>query len=150
MAAVKWCCPQCPGKVYDERDMCPIHVRPLVPQAVEPEVTPVTCRLALLFAGGRLDVPRDGLLVGRSLPACRKLPDMPTLTQISREKHARFYWEDDVLYVVDCGSTNGTYVEGVAAIQPLPLSPGAALRFAKDVRVDVVALDEFGMLSREE
>jgi pSer/pThr/pTyr-binding forkhead associated (FHA) protein len=144
--------------------MCHVHVRPLVPHEIdaqdieaqdvesqdEPEATAAGVRMALLFAGGRLDVPPDGLVVGRSSDACRRLPDMRTLDQISRHEHARFYWEDDVLYVVDCGSTNGTYVAGVPAVRPIPVSPGAALRFAKDVPVEVVALDEFGMLSRED
>jgi hypothetical protein len=166
VAAVIWYCQMCgPSKTYPERGRCELHVRPYVVLEPEPanEHAPVDevarespatqfapRRMALLLADGRVEVPPEGLLIGRSLPTCRDLPKMRTLTQISRDNQARLYWEEGVLYVVDGGSTNGTFVAGVAATRPLPLHPGAALRFGEDVQVEVVELDDLGMLIREE
>jgi hypothetical protein len=158
MATLMWHCPVCTDDVPDRlaRGDCPTHRVPLIPReepaAPEPEraAAPETAprRIALRLAGGRVDVPGDGLLLGRSLPPLRKLPEMPGLTQISRTAQARLYWEAGELYIVDAGSTNGTFVDDVRADDPLPLRPGSRLRFAEDVPVEVVELDELGMVKR--
>jgi hypothetical protein len=158
MATLMWHCPVCPDDVPDRpaRGDCPTHRVPLIPreESAAPEPGPAVAleaaprRIALRLAGGRVDVPRDGLLLGRSLPPLRGLPEMAGLTQISRTAQARLYWESDELYIVDAGSTNGTFVDDVRADRPIPLRPGSRLRLAEDVPVEVVELDELGMVKR--
>jgi FHA domain len=161
MAAVIWYCPVCPDDTPagPVRGNCAAHRVPLIARSEQaeerPAATPVPAaravassapRMALRIAGGRVEVPADGLLLGRSLPPLLGLPEMAALTQVSRTTQARMYWEASVLYVVDAGSTNGTFVDDVSADHPLPLVPGARLRFGEDVLVDVVQLDEHGMV----
>lgn len=156
MATVTWYCPVCPddAPASPARGTCVVHRVPLIarsegaeePAASTPAAATPQARIALRIAGGRVDVPADGLLLGRSLPPLRGLPGMAALTQVSRRTQARLYWEAGVLYVVDAGSTNGTFVDDVCAEHPLPLVPGARLRFGEDVQVEVVQLDELGMV----
>jgi hypothetical protein len=166
MATVTWHCPVCPDDTPPSaaRGLCTIHRVPLVarseqpdrPAPAPPNVEPADDRpaagqrprIALRLAGGRVEVPEEGLVLGRSLPPLKGLPGMAALTQVSRYNQARLYWRADTLYVEDSGSTNGTYVDDVPAGRALPLVPGSRLRFGEDVPVEVLLLDELGMAVR--
>jgi hypothetical protein len=105
-----------------------------------------TQRIAIILGGFRTEVPSEGLLVGRALPPWRDVAAVRALTQVSRTTQARLFWQADTLHVTDAGSSNGTFMDGVRLTSPVPLRPGAALRFGLDVDVGVVGLDEYGMV----
>lgn len=103
-------------------------------------------RIAIILGGLRTEVPAAGLLVGRALSPWRDVATVRALTQISRTTQARLFWQAGTLYINDAGSANGTFLDGVRLTSPVPLRPGAALRFGLDVDVGVVELDEVGMV----
>jgi FHA domain len=115
------------------------------PEAAGPGPDRAPRRIVLALAGGQVEVPAAGLLVGRAVAPFRDLPGMQALRQVSRATQARLYWEGDTLYVVDAGSTNGTFVDDVQLTGPTPVRPGSRLRFGLDVPVEVTEVDEFGM-----
>jgi hypothetical protein len=101
--------------------------------------------VALRLLGELLELPPDGMELGRDAPRCADLPGMSDLTQVSRS-HARLSWRDNVLIVEDLRSLNGTFVNGEMVLEPRPLFPGQMLRLGQDVEVEVVELqfDEDG------
>jgi hypothetical protein len=103
-------------------------------------------QLALELLGRSVPVPPDGLVLGREERPLSELAGMAELTQVSR-RHARLSWLADRLYVEDCRSINGTYVDGEKVVTPQRVDPGQCLRLALDVEVRVVAVDtdEFGL-----
>ncbi|MFB8240148.1 FHA domain-containing protein [Kitasatospora purpeofusca] len=110
---------------------------------------PPVVRLALVVAGVLLPVRAEhrrgggGLAIGRDEPDCAAIPGLAGLDQLSRH-HARLRWTDGALYVEDLGSTNGTFVDGRRIEGPTRIGPGQRLRFALDLDVQVVEIDEFG------
>ena len=82
---------------------------------------PVTVKLAGRLLGG------EGAVIGRSPRHGSLLVDDSTL---SRE-HARMYVEDDAMYLLDLGSTNGTRVNGqpLDAGTPVAVRAGDAIEF---------------------
>ncbi|MFJ4091055.1 FHA domain-containing protein [Kitasatospora sp. NPDC089913] len=110
---------------------------------------PPVVRLALLVAGVLLPVAAEhrrgggGLAIGRDEPDCAAIPGLAGLDQLSRH-HARLRWIDGALYVEDLRSTNGTFVDGRRIEGPTRIGPGHRLRFALDLDVQVVEIDEFG------
>ncbi|WP_406095492.1 FHA domain-containing protein [Kitasatospora purpeofusca] len=110
---------------------------------------PTVVRLALLVAGVLLPVRAEhrrgggGLAIGRDEPDCAAVPGLAGLDQLSRH-HARLRWIDGALYVEDLRSTNGTFVDGRRIEEPTRIGPGRRLRFALDLDVQVVEIDEFG------
>lgn len=102
--------------------------------------------VALEFLGRTVQIPPDGLTIGREEPPLRDVPGMADLTQVSR-RHARLYWLADQLYIEDLGSTNGTFVDGDKVTTARRLAAGQKLRLGLDVAVGVVVeeLDEFGL-----
>ncbi|WP_328958168.1 FHA domain-containing protein [Kitasatospora purpeofusca] len=110
---------------------------------------PPAARLALVVAGVLLPVRAEhrrgggGLAIGRDEPDCAAIPGLAGLDQLSRH-HARLRWIDGALYVEDLGSTNGTFVDGRRIEEPTRIGPGRRLRFALDLDVQVVEIDEFG------
>ncbi|MDY0810695.1 FHA domain-containing protein [Kitasatospora purpeofusca] len=110
---------------------------------------PPVARLALVVAGVLLPVRAEhrrgggGLAIGRDEPDCAAIPGLPGLDQLSRH-HARLRWIDGALYVEDLRSTNGTFVDGRRIEEPTRIGPGCRLRFALDLDVQVVEIDEFG------
>lgn len=154
MATVIWRCPAC-GHESASRGWCPIDEERLEaeaaataagePEAADPGQDHAPRRIVLALAGGQVEVPTAGLLVGRAVAPFRDLPGMQALRQVSRTTQARLYWESDTLYVVDAGSTNGTFVDDVRVTGPTPVRPGSRLRFGLDVPVEVTEVDEFGM-----
>ncbi|HEU5028558.1 MAG TPA: FHA domain-containing protein [Spirillospora sp.] len=164
MATVTYRCPvdpDCPS-VSDRPAFCDDHVVPLEraamtapppepaadreapaepgPAAVARECPPV----ALVFRGRVLPVPADGLELGRDSPACAGVPGLAGLRQVGRH-HARLYWHEGVLTVVDLTSVNGTFVDGREVRVPEPVPVGSTLRLAQDVEIAVREIDEFGM-----
>ena len=80
---------------------------------------PVSVKIPGRLLGG------DGAVIGRSPRNSTLLIDDRTL---SRE-HARLFVDEDVLYLEDLGSTNGTRVNGrdLGAGAPVPVRPGDAI-----------------------
>ncbi|MFC5664534.1 FHA domain-containing protein [Kitasatospora misakiensis] len=122
------------------------------PERPAPQARPArqpAVRLALVVAGALLPVRAEhqrgggGLAIGRDEPDCAAIPGLAGLDQLSRH-HARLRWIDGALYVEDLGSTNGTFVDGRRIEAPTRIGPGQRLRFAMDVDVQVVEIDEFG------
>ncbi|MFJ8434690.1 FHA domain-containing protein [Kitasatospora sp. NPDC094019] len=118
------------------------------PQQPRPARAPVL-RLALIVAGVLLPVRAEhrrgggGLAIGRDEPDCAAIPGLAGLDQLSRH-HARLRWIDGALYVEDLRSTNGTFVDGRRIERATRIGPGCRLRFALDLDVQVVEIDEFG------
>ncbi|MEV6975912.1 FHA domain-containing protein [Kitasatospora sp. NPDC093806] len=116
--------------------------------ARQPSRQPVV-RLALVIAGALLPVRGEqqrgggGLAIGRDEPDCAAIPGLAGLDQLSRH-HARLRWINGELHVEDLRSTNGTFVDGVQVTGPTRVGPGQRLRFARDIDVQVIEIDEFG------
>jgi hypothetical protein len=102
-------------------------------------------QVALRLLGEQIEVPPDGMELGRDAPRSVDLPGMSDLLQVSRH-HARLFWRGSILYVEDLSSRNGTYVDGERVVEPRPLLAGQALRLA-DVGAQVVELtfDQYGL-----
>jgi len=153
MAAVMWVCPVggCPVR-QNRPGSCPDDLVQLVreepapePEGRTPDAEPAPASLALDCPWGQLvDVPAEGLEIGRSSPAFRG-GGIDRLDQVSRV-HARLLWRDGRLYVDDADSANGTYVNGaeVTPGKPVALAAGQELRLAEDVPCRIVQLNEFG------
>ncbi|MED7953024.1 FHA domain-containing protein [Streptomyces sp. BE303] len=114
----------------------------------EPAARPVV-RLALVIAGALLPIRGErrrggcGLAIGRDDRDCAAIPGLADLNQLSRH-HAELSWIDGVLHVRDVGSTNGTFVDDRPVTGPTVVWPGHRLRFAQDIDVQVIEIDEFG------
>ncbi|BAJ27084.1 MULTISPECIES: FHA domain-containing protein [Kitasatospora] len=107
-------------------------------------VRPAAPRLALVFAGTMLPLhPGRTLAIGRDDPDCAAVPGLAGLDQLSRH-HARLRWIDGVPHVEDLASTNGTFLDGCPVEGPTPVGPGDRLRFALDIDVQLIEIDEFG------
>lgn len=116
------------------------------PAGVTPDPCPASGparTFAIKLLGRLLPVPVGGLLLGREAPETRYLPGFADLRHVGR-KHARLYWHQDALYLVDLGSQNKTFVKGQPISQPVQLVPGEAFNLAGDAEVTVVELDENG------
>ena len=105
-------------------------------------------RLALVVGGALLPVRAEdhrggGLAIGRDEPDCAGIPGLAGLDQLSRH-HARLRWIDGALHVEDTDSTNGTFVDDRRVTGPTRVWPGHRLRFADDIDVQVIEIDEFG------
>lgn len=81
-------------------------------------------------------VPHDGFTIGRSDADREFIPDLDLaeyggLEKGVSRKHAAFRRGDDVLSIIDLGSANGTYLNGVrlSTNQPRILRDGDELRF---------------------
>jgi len=122
------------------------------PSPESPRTPPITTppvrrpHVTLELLGRTIQVPPDGIVLGREKPPLDALPGMAELTQISRT-HARLFWLADHLYVEDCESTNGTFVDGEKVTTRRRFAPGQRLRLGLDVDVLVTAVevDEFGL-----
>jgi FHA domain-containing protein len=143
---------------FDAPGFCPRHplrplraVRTVVPSAEPAAAAPAPApssrpEVSVTLLGRTVPMSGEGLRLGRETGPFADAPGMDRHTQISRA-HAEIYWVGDVLYVRDCCSTNGTYVDGERVDTPRRLVPGQRLRLGLDVAVTVVAeeLDEFGL-----
>jgi hypothetical protein len=160
MAAMTYRCPVDPAGCGDRSGpgYCDVHAGAMyevvrsVMRPPAPEAPPVTeppsqrPHVTLELLGRSVQVPADGVVLGREEPPLEAFPGMAELTQVSRT-HARLYWLAERLYVADCGSTNGTFVDGEKVTTARRLAPGQRLRLGMDVEVAVTAVevDEFGL-----
>lgn len=147
MAAVTWVCPTGGCQIRQDRPgSCPDCLVQLVREQPEPEAdvaAPTGFALDCPW-GQMIDIPAEGVEIGRSSPAFRGT-GIERYDQVSRV-HARLFWVDDRLHVDDLHSANGTFVDGaeVTAEEPMALSAGQELRLGLDVPCQIVQLNEFG------
>jgi hypothetical protein len=99
--------------------------------------------VSLLWPWGTEDV-RESLLVGRDPPAPPALVAKLSaggFDNVSR-KHAKLIVAEGKVSIVDMGSSNGTFVNGVRLQPnvPVELESGTKLRFASDLEVVVQAV----------
>ena len=73
----------------------------------------------LVDAAAQYPVTVNRCLIGRSAAADLSLP----ADTVSR-RHALLWQEDGATWIYDLGSANGTYVNGMAAAEPLAIEPG--------------------------
>lgn len=67
------------------------------------------------------------LVIGRSAHRSNLvLPD-----ELISRRHCRLYWENGTVHVEDLGSTNGTFIDGIAVTEAAPLSPSAKLQLGQ-------------------
>jgi FHA domain len=164
MAAMTYRCPIDPDAcgAYSAPGYCDRHptwaleqVRPSVAQPAgtgpaaavpEPAAGPAQRSVSVRILGRTVPVPAGGLPMGRAVGPLAEVPGVADLTQISRT-HAELYWLAGHLYVKDCGSTNGTFIDGEKVTTPRRVNPGQRLRLGLDVDVDLLGedLDEFGL-----
>lgn len=75
---------------------------------------------ALLIAPDHTyELTHNRAVVGRGSASDVVVPD-----DIVSRRHAMVWQEGDATWIVDLGSANGTYVDGVVATEPVPLSTG--------------------------
>jgi FHA domain len=80
------------------------------------------------LAGTRIPLTGSPVLVGRADDSTLVLTDDYVST-----RHARISQQDNVWYVDDLGSTNGTYLGQMRVTGPVPLEPGVPVRIGKTV-----------------
>ncbi len=79
-------------------------------------------------AGERAELDQAPLLIGRGPDAAIRLDD-----DYASTRHARVASSEDVWFVEDLGSTNGTYVGNVRITQPTTLTLGDQVRIGKTI-----------------
>ncbi|MFD4669278.1 FHA domain-containing protein [Lentzea sp. NPDC058450] len=162
MATLTYRCP-------DDPDGCPVSVSPgfcavhpatmLEPvraaafsgtqtTAEAPAEPPAGSPLTLRFLGQVIEVPAEGMEIGRETGPLASVPGMAELTQVSR-LHARIHLLNGHLYVSDEDSLNHTYVDGRRLTTSRRLEAGQVLRLGQDVELHVegARYDEFGLPS---
>jgi pSer/pThr/pTyr-binding forkhead associated (FHA) protein len=159
MATVTYRCPDdpdgCPSST--EPGFCGTHpattleaVRAAAFTVTEPEVVaePAAAPLTLRFTGRLIEIPAEGMEIGRETGPLASVPDMAELTQVSR-LHATIYPLNGHLYIRDERSLNHTYVDGRKLTVPRRLEAGQVVRLGRDVELHVegVRYDEFGLPS---
>jgi serine phosphatase RsbU (regulator of sigma subunit) len=77
-------------------------------------------------AGRRFVIGPAGASIGRTVPAEIVLPD----AEVSRT-HCRLVIRGEDLVIVDLGSTNGTFVDGIRITQPTKVAPGSVIRVGR-------------------
>ena len=78
--------------------------------------------------GTRIPLTAAPVLIGRADDSTLVLTDDYVST-----RHARIGQQDNVWYVDDLGSTNGTYLGHMRLAGPMPLEPGVPVRIGKTV-----------------
>lgn len=115
---------------------------PAMPAAGRPTPPAMPAPLASLLVragelrGRRLPIRSPAATIGRADSNDVVIAD-PSVSTV----HARLERREAVWSLTDCGSTNGTFVDGEAVSGETPLGPGATLRFG-DVSVLFEPLDE--------
>lgn len=72
-----------------------------------------------------LPVSVNRCLIGRSADA-----DVSIGVDSVSRRHAMLWQEDGATWMYDLGSSNGTFVDGVAAVEPVPVEYGQRITFA--------------------
>lgn len=80
------------------------------------------------LAGTRIPLAGSPVLIGRADDSTLVLDDDYVST-----RHARISQQDNVWYLDDLGSTNGTYLGQMRVTGPTPLEPGVPARIGKTV-----------------
>jgi hypothetical protein len=80
------------------------------------------------LAGTRIPLSGTPVLIGRADDSTLVLSDDYVST-----RHARISQHDNVWYLDDLGSTNGTYLGQMRLTGPVPLEPGVPVRIGKTV-----------------
>lgn len=80
------------------------------------------------LAGTRIPLGGSPVLIGRADDSTLVLDDDYVST-----RHARISQQDNVWYLDDLGSTNGTYLGQMRVTGPVPLEPGVPARIGKTV-----------------
>ena len=80
------------------------------------------------LAGTRIPLTGSAVLIGRADDSTLVLSDDYVST-----RHARISQHDNVWYLDDLGSTNGTYLGQMRLTGPVPLEPGVPVRIGKTV-----------------
>ncbi len=80
------------------------------------------------LAGTRVPLTGSPVLIGRADDSTLVLSDDYVST-----RHARISQQDNVWYLDDLGSTNGTYLGQMRITGPVPLEPGVPARIGKTV-----------------
>ena len=80
------------------------------------------------LAGTRIPLTGSPVLIGRADDSTLVLADDYVST-----RHARISQQDNVWYLDDLGSTNGTYLGQMRVTGPVPLDPGVPARIGKTV-----------------
>ncbi len=78
--------------------------------------------------GTRIPLTGSPVLIGRADDSTLVLTD-----DYASTRHARISQQDNVWYVDDLGSTNGTYLGQMRLAGPMPLEPGVPVRIGKTV-----------------
>ena len=78
--------------------------------------------------GTRIPLTASPVLIGRADDSTLVLTD-----DYASTRHARISQQDNVWYVDDLGSTNGTYLGQMRLAGPMPLEPGVPVRIGKTV-----------------
>ncbi|GLY47437.1 FHA domain-containing protein [Lentzea sp. NBRC 102530] len=158
MAPVIYRCPDDPGGCPSTLSpgFCAVHPATMLeavraaafttgetPAAAEPAEA-----LTLRFLGRLIEIPPEGVEIGRETGPLASVPGMAELTQVSR-LHATIYPLNGRLYVRDEDSVNHTYLDGRRVTVPRRLEAGQVLRLGLDVELQVegVRYDEFGLPS---
>lgn len=157
MATVSYRCPDdpdgCPASTGP--GFCATHpatmleaVRAAAFTVAETPAEPAAAPLTLRFLGRLVEIPPEGMEIGRETGPLASVPGMAELTQVSRT-HATIYPLNGHLYVRDEQSLNHTYVDDRKLTVPRRLEAGQVLRLGRDVelRVEGVQYDEFGLPS---
>ena len=66
-----------------------------------------------------VQIPENGLLIGRSSDCDLRLPD-----EFISAKHCKIFFENEELFIEDQGSTNGTFIDGIQVEKRSPLEQG--------------------------
>lgn|GEM_PF-1501614 len=84
---------------------------------------------------------REGLLIGRSHKSLKQNPDInlqpyASSNMVSRQ-HAMLFIEEGLLYIEDCGSTNGTYVNNrrIEASRPHGVPNYAVIHISREMPI---------------
>ncbi|WP_413451672.1 FHA domain-containing protein [Georgenia phoenicis] len=80
------------------------------------------------LTGTTMPLGPSAIVVGRAPSSTLVLDD-----DYSSGRHARFYPQDDVWWVEDLGSTNGTFVGDQRLTQPVQLAAGTPVRVGQTV-----------------
>lgn len=113
----------------------------------------VPVRWSVRVLGRDIPVPPSGVLVvGREQEPFASLPGMAEQLYVSRRRHAQLYRVGDTLRLVDLGSTNGTFLDGMPVAEEVVARDGQPVSFGRPpgglVAVVVrgtVELDELGL-----
>ena len=132
----------CGGVVRSDETFCPYCHSPVPAAPTRTGAVPdarAVVALRLRFPHGQVVVLRPGHAVelGREVPDSAVTQALLPLGAVSR-RHARVEWIDEHITVTDLNSTNGTYVDGIAASPAVTKPRGPmVVRLGKTVIVHI-------------